>query len=101
MLDRKNGLKMIKFLSNVPSLLKHKPEIEVLLHHNNIDILALNETKLDPNILKCHTDIDGYHHERFDRNRHGGGACVSITILLTTKYTLTLQIMSWKPFVLK
>ena len=63
---------------NVPSLLKHKPEIEVLLHDNNIDILALNETKLDPNILKCHTDINGYHHERFDRNRHGGGVCIYI-----------------------
>ena len=64
--------------------------------------VTLNETKLDPNILKCHTDIDGYHHERFDRNRHGGGVCVyTEKVLLTTKYTLTLQIMSWKPFVLK
>ena len=63
---------------NAPSLLKHKPEIEVLLHDNNIDILALNETKLDPNILKCHTHINGYHHERFDRNRHGGGVCIYI-----------------------
>ena len=92
---------MLIWSLNVCLLLKHKPEIEVLLHDNNIDILALNETKLDPNILKCHTDIDGYHHERFNRNRHGSGICVYIKILLTTKYTLILQIMSWKPFFLK
>ena len=49
---------------NVNSLLKHKPEIEVLLHDNNID--------------KCQTDTDGYHHERFDRNRHEGGVCVYV-----------------------
>ena len=32
---------------NAPSLLKHKDEIEVLLNENRIDILAVNETKLD------------------------------------------------------
>ena len=53
-----------------PSLLKHKDEIEMLLRVNNIDILALNETKIDETISSCYTEIDGYNHERFDRNRH-------------------------------
>ena len=61
---------------NAPSLLKHKDEIEMLLHDNKIDILALNETKLDETISKCHTEIEGYNHERYDRNRHGGGVCI-------------------------
>ena len=61
---------------NAPSLLKHKDEIEMLLHHNKIDILALNETKLDETSSKCHIEIDGYNHERYDRNRHGGGVCI-------------------------
>ena len=61
---------------NAPSLLKHKDEIEMLLHDNKIDILALNETKLDETISKCHTEIDGYNHERYDHNRHGGGVCI-------------------------
>ena len=66
--ERKKGMLICSL--NLPSLLKHKPEIEVLLHDISIDVLALhvNETNLDPNILKCNTDIDGYHHERFDRN---------------------------------
>ena len=48
----------------------------MLLHDNKIDILALNETKLEETISKCHTEIDGYNHERYDRNRHGGGVCI-------------------------
>ena len=48
----------------------------MLLHDNKIDILALNETKLDETISKCHTEIYGYNHERCDRNRHGGGLCI-------------------------
>ena len=48
----------------------------MLLHDNKIDILAFNETKLDETISKCHTEIDRYNHERYDRNRHGGGVCI-------------------------
>ena len=61
---------------NALSLLKHKDEIEMLLHDNKIDILALNETKLDETISKCHTKIDGYNHEQYDHNRHGRGVCI-------------------------
>ena len=50
----------------------------MLLRVNNIDILALNETKVDETISTCHTEIDGYIHEKFDRNRHGGGVCICI-----------------------
>ena len=50
----------------------------MLLRVNNIDILALNETKTDETISSCHTEIYGYNHERFDRNRHGGGVCIYI-----------------------
>ena len=63
-------------LLNAPSLLKHKDEIEMLSHDNKIDILALNETKLDETTSKCHTEIDGYNQERYDCNRHGGGVCI-------------------------
>ena len=68
--ERKKGLLICSL--NASSLLKHKDEIEMLLCANNIDILALNETKVDETISICRTEIDGYNHERFDRNRHGG-----------------------------
>ena len=32
---------------NAPSILKHKDEIDTLIRDNKIDILAINETKLD------------------------------------------------------
>ena len=35
---------------NAPSLVKHKDEIEVLVVENKIDIIAINETKLESNI---------------------------------------------------
>ena len=63
---------------DAPTLLKHKDEIEMLLGVNNIDILALNGTKIDETISSCHTEIYGYNHERFDRNRHGGGVSIYI-----------------------
>ena len=69
--DRKRGLLVCSL--NAPSLLKHKSEIEMLLRDNKIDILALNETKIDEIVDDSLISIDGYFHERHDRNRHGGG----------------------------
>ena len=45
-------------------------------------------TKIDETISKCHTKIDGYNHERYDRNRHGGGVCIYINLQLT-RHSLT------------
>ena len=49
---------------NAPSLLKQKPEIEMLLRENKIDILALNETKIDEIVDDSLVSIDGYLHEK-------------------------------------
>ena len=58
--------------------MKHKVEIEMLLRENKIDILALNETKICDIVSDALISIDGYNHERCDRNRHGGGVLVYI-----------------------
>ena len=50
----------------------------MLLRDNNIDILALNETKIDHIVSDSLISIDGYVHERCDRNRHGGGVLIYI-----------------------
>ena len=65
------------------SLLKHKSEIEMLLRDNKIDILALNETKIDEIVDDSLINIDGYFHERHDRNRHGGGVLIYIKDAIT------------------
>ena len=78
---KKKGLLICSL--NAPSLLKHKAEIEMLLRYNNIDILALNETKIDHIVSDSVISIDGYNHERCDRNRHGGGVLIYIKDTIT------------------
>ena len=63
---------------NAPSVLKHKDDIEILIKENNIDLLPINEIKLDNRIKNDTVAIDGYTVKRFDRNRHGGGAALYI-----------------------
>ena len=64
---------------DAPSLLKHKDEIEVLMNENRIDILAVNETKLDKSVLDSYITIENYSEPvRCDRNQHGGGVAVFV-----------------------
>ena len=57
----------------INGLRNHIYEVELLLNELEIDILALNETKLD-DAIDCHiTDIAGFRQVRLDRSRHGGG----------------------------
>ena len=79
--DRKRGFLICSL--NAPSLLKHKSEIAMLLRDNKIDIFALNETKIDEIVDDSLISIDGYFHERHDRNRHGGGVLVYIKDTIT------------------
>ena len=63
------GLKAISL--NINSLTKHVDELKILLHNSSIDIVSLNETKLDNSISDTDIHIPGYHILRRDRNRHG------------------------------
>ena len=60
-IDRKKDLLICSL--NVVSLLKHKDEIERLLTDNKIDILAVNETRLDPTVHKNLIQISGNNYE--------------------------------------
>ena len=55
--DKKKGL--LSCSLNVPSLLKHKVEIEMLLRENKIDILALNEAKISETVCDSLIIIEG------------------------------------------
>ena len=61
---------------NIASLPKHFDEISLTLRDKKIDILALNETRLDPSISDELVSVDGYDLIRADRNRNGGGVCI-------------------------
>ena len=61
---------------DITSLPKHFDEISLMLRDKKIDILALNETRLDSSISDDLVSVDGYDLIRADRNRNVGGVCI-------------------------
>ena len=49
-----------------------------MLYDKKLDVLALNETRLNSSISDELLAIDGYDIIRADRNRNGGGVCIYI-----------------------
>ncbi len=67
----------IAFL-NIASLPKHIDELRLNMQHQYLDILVLNETRLDETISNSEISIDKYTLVRNDRTRHGGGVAMYI-----------------------
>ena len=63
---------------NIASLPKHLGEIHFLLHNKKLDILILNETRLDSSISDNLASIESYDILRSDRKRNGRGVCMYI-----------------------
>ena len=77
---------------NAPSLRKYKDELElVLMRENKIDILALNETKLDSKTEDEQVSIPGYTVLRCDRNSHGGGVAIQLRDTLNFEHRTDLK----------
>ena len=81
-LGSKKGLAVASL--NINGLRSHIDEIELLLNDLDIDILALNETKLDDSINRQITEIA--KQVRLDRSRQGGG--VSLYVRDSIEYIL-------------
>ena len=75
-LPKHRGFK-IAFL-NIASLPKHIDELRPNMQHQYLDILVLNETRLDETISNSEISIDKYTLVRNDRARHGGGVAMYI-----------------------
>ena len=66
---------------NIASLPKHIDELRVLLSDNPLDILSINETRLDDSVSDDEVYISGYDIVRRDREhngRFGGGVCIYV-----------------------
>ncbi|XP_028403422.1 uncharacterized protein LOC114526119 [Dendronephthya gigantea] len=66
---------------NINSLLLHIDELKLFLSTSKIDILAINETKLDSLIENREIQLPGFELVRRDRDlngRHGGGICLYV-----------------------
>ena len=48
----------------------------MLLHENDIDIIALNETRLSSKIEDPAISIEGYKIFRYDRDKKGRGVAI-------------------------
>ena len=75
-LPTKRGFKMASL--NITSLTKHIDELKILLAIYPLDVISINETRLDQGILNSEIHIPGYEIVRRDRNRNGGGVCFYI-----------------------
>ena len=56
---------------NINSLTKHIDELRIVLSNQCVDILAINETKLDVSICDNEVTVEGYNIIRRDRLTNG------------------------------
>lgn len=61
---------------NITSLTKYIDQLRIYLDGEPLDILSINETRLDSTIDDSHININGYCIVRKDRNRGGGGVAI-------------------------
>ena len=70
---------------NITSLPAHIDELRIWIEGQNLDLLAINESRLDPSIPTSLMNIKGYELLRSDRNRSGGGVCLYLRNSITYK----------------
>ena len=77
-------------LLNVNSLTKHVDELKVFMANTALDVLTINESKLDLVDGDRLVNLEGYNIVRRDRNKHGGGVCFYLrnTITFSRQYQL-------------
>ena len=77
---------------NINSLTKHYNELLVFMANQKLDVLALNETKLDYRSSTDDISLPGYICIRKDRDSRGGGVCIyvrqSITFIRKAYYEI-------------
>jgi exonuclease III len=72
-------------LLNIVSLPSHVDELRISKLFLHFDLLALNETRLDPSIPDGLVKIHGYDIVRNDRSRRGGGVCIYLRSTINYK----------------
>ena len=78
---------------NINSLIKLIDELKTIIQKTPLDLLAINETRLDDSICDSLVSIPGYDVIRNDRNRLGGGVAIFIkeTIVYKLRQDLFFQ----------
>ena len=71
LVPNQRGLKIANL--NINSLFKRTDELRINMADQIIDILGINETKLDSSVPQHLISLEGYTWVSRDRNRFGGG----------------------------
>ena len=74
-IDRE-GLRIASY--NIVSLRKYKNELETVLKERNMDVVALNEARLESKMQNSEVNIKNYRIYREDRNTAGCGVAVFV-----------------------
>jgi exonuclease III len=61
---------------NIASLVKHVDELKIYLEKEPLDVLSINETRLDETISTDTVSIPGYYMVAKNRNRQAGGVAI-------------------------
>ena len=77
---------------NCRSVLKYLYEKRLLVSNCHVDVLSLNETRLEPSITDNEIAIDGYNVVRQDHNREDGGVLLYISNSLNVIAGMTLAL---------
>ena len=84
-LRKKNVDRVIIGSLNINTILSKLDQLAVIIG-NSIDILTIQETKLQKGIDTDRLKMPGYHEPyRLDRNRHGGGVLIYVREDIPTK----------------
>ena len=89
---------------NITSLSKHIDELRVLLQNNSLDLLAINETRLNETIADNEISISGYNIVCRDRplnGRNGGGVCFYVRSNINYIFRLKLSSQEVSPLLLQ
>ena len=88
-ISKKRGFKVGSI--NIASIYKHIDELRLFMEKQPLDILAINETRLDKTVPDSVVNLVGYNIVRQDRNRNGGGVCVYIRTSIEFRRRLDLE----------
>ena len=86
---------------NITSLTKHIDELRILLANYPLDVISINESRLDEGILNSEIYIPGYEIVRRDRKRKSGGVCVYIQTAINYSVPTDLHINNLENFCLE
>ena len=82
---------MVMASLNINSLLAHIDELRIFINSTKVDILCINETKLDTSIKDHEVYLPGFEiirRVRIVNGRNGGGVCIYIRCNIYIRKTL-------------